>query len=167
MKQLSSKKRAMLTQSNGKQNGFSLIEVLITAIIISFGVLGLISLQLSELRNTRSALVNSQATLLIADITERVRANATQFNAYATLDAKNNDCKTKACTAGDLVASDLYSWQTRLAATLPSGEGEISADDDTLTISIHWDESNNGAVGKNCPPISAEDLSCLGVTISI
>lgn len=167
MRHIAANNRHKLAQTNAQQKGFSMVEVLIASIIIAFGILGVISLQLSELRNTRNALVHSQATMLIADITETIRANAAQFESYATLSAEDNDCKSAACTQADIVESDLFNWTDRLTKTLPSGRGIISASAAVMTISIHWQEGNTGATGVNCPPESADDLNCLKVEINI
>jgi type IV pilus assembly protein PilV len=153
-----------------KQQGFSLIEILITSVIVSISVLGLVSLQLSELRNTRNALISSQASILLTDISERIRANPTQVASYdlahaATLQAVN--CKTKDCTPAQLAAYDLYTWQAMLKQSLPSGGGTVTPAGSSLTISIRWDQNLDGSTKLNCPPKSDQDLDCLQITISI
>lgn len=162
--------KVKLTYHAIKKNGFSLIEILITSVIVSIGVLGLVSLQLSELRNTRNALVSSQAVMFLSDITERIRANPTQFASYdidhGVVPLEVN-CKTQACTPAELVQFDLVTWQTLLKQNLPAGGGAITLAGSTLTISIRWDQDLSGSTKLNCPPQSDADLDCLQVTISI
>jgi type IV pilus assembly protein PilV len=55
--------------------GFTLIEVLVTIIIVSIGLLGLAGLQINGLRANMSSEARSKATLLASDIIERMRAN--------------------------------------------------------------------------------------------
>lgn len=56
-------------------SGFTLIEVLITVVILSIGLLGMAGIQLQGLRGTTSSTTRSQATILANDIAERIRMN--------------------------------------------------------------------------------------------
>src|SRR5690606_3184429 len=58
-----------------RENGFTLIEVLVTVIVLAIGLLGLAALQFSGLRYTHSAYQRSQATILTNDIIDRMRVN--------------------------------------------------------------------------------------------
>jgi type IV pilus assembly protein PilV len=55
--------------------GFTLIEVLVTIVVVSIGLLGLAGLQINGLRANVSSEARSKATLLANDIIERMRAN--------------------------------------------------------------------------------------------
>ncbi len=72
-----------------KNSGFTLIEVLITVIVVSIGLLGLAGLQISGLRANMSSEDRSKATLLANDIAERMRANplGVASNQYASIDS--------------------------------------------------------------------------------
>ena len=61
--------------------GFSLIEVLISIIILSFGLLGMVGLQAAALQANRDARLQSVATTLGRELAERMRGN----KAIATL----------------------------------------------------------------------------------
>ena len=56
-------------------SGFTLIEVLISMLILAVGLLGLAGLQATGLRNNLSAYNRSQATQLAYDMADRMRAN--------------------------------------------------------------------------------------------
>lgn len=56
-------------------SGFTLIEVLITVVILSIGLLGMAGIQIQGLRGTTGSAVRSQATILANDIAERIRMN--------------------------------------------------------------------------------------------
>ncbi|MDH5649150.1 MAG: type IV pilus modification protein PilV [Gammaproteobacteria bacterium] len=67
----------------GKQSGLTLIEVLITLVIISVGLLGIAALQLISKQSSFESLQRSTATALASEILERMRANP-NANALAT-----------------------------------------------------------------------------------
>jgi len=58
-----------------KHKGFTLIEVLVSMIVLAIGLLGLAGLQMSSLRNNLSAYHRSQATQLAYDMADRMRTN--------------------------------------------------------------------------------------------
>ena len=55
--------------------GFSLIEVLISIIILSFGLLGMVGLQAAALQANRDARLQSVATTLGRELAEKMRGN--------------------------------------------------------------------------------------------
>ena len=55
--------------------GFTLIEVLIALVIISFGLLALATMQLTSIQYSNSAKQRAQATFFAYDILDRMRAN--------------------------------------------------------------------------------------------
>ena len=55
--------------------GSSLIEVLITLLIFSIGMLGMAAMQLNALQGTSDSAQRSQSTWILQDIAERIRAN--------------------------------------------------------------------------------------------
>ena len=57
------------------QTGFSLIEVLISIIILSFGLLGLVGLQAAALQGNRDARLQSTAVSLARELAEMMRSN--------------------------------------------------------------------------------------------
>ncbi len=128
--------------------GFTLIEVLVTVIILAVGLLGLAGLQTTGLRSNLSAYHRSQATQLAYDIADRMRANKTAANNYLTsfMTPANasiqNDCSTTSntCTAADMAENDLFQWNQFLtsASTLPGGTATITVAGRIYTIQITW-----------------------------
>lgn len=57
------------------ETGSSLIEVLVALLIFSVGILGLSAMQLNALRGVSDSSQRSQATWIMQDIAERIRAN--------------------------------------------------------------------------------------------
>lgn len=64
-----------MTRTRLNQSGSSLIEVLITLLIFTVGMLGLAALQLNALQGSSSSAQRSQSTWILQDIAERMRAN--------------------------------------------------------------------------------------------
>ena len=60
--------------------GFTLVEVMVTIVVVSIGLLGLAGLQISGLRANMSSEARSKATLMANDIIERMRANPLGLN---------------------------------------------------------------------------------------
>jgi len=102
----------------GTQIGFSLIEILISLLILSIGLLGLGGLQLSSLKSANNAHFRTVASLAATDLVDRMRANplAVANNNYAA-SLSTQHCDTSLakvceaaneCSAEDLAKYDLY-----------------------------------------------------------
>ncbi len=153
------------------KSGFTLIEVLISILVLSFGLLGLAGLQALGLKNNVSAYHRGQATQLAYDMADRIRANIEEAkksntSIYNTLAASSanvqNSCKAApGCTTSELAQNDLYEWNESIKI-LPSGSGQINLADQSVTIKpagatpavktkvtvctiiITWDDDRNG-----------------------
>lgn len=154
------------------QTGFTLIEVLIAMIILAIGLLGLAALQTTNLRNNLAAYNHGQATQLLYDISDRMRANGkTVASSYVTTGTDalsgsiNTACKPSCtaanvctisgtCTPTNMATNDLLEWKNAIAsANLPMGKGIIAptATAGIYTLSITWDDDRNGVVNGNDP----------------
>jgi type IV pilus assembly protein PilV len=139
----------------GMQRGFTLIEVLVTVIILAIGLLGLAGLQLGGLRYSFSAYQRSQATIMANDIVDRMRANRTVAEAGAYDidigdDPDDQDCSGVGanCTTADMADADLFDWKQALADILPAGDGSIVNNGGTFTITIQWDDTRGEEAPK-------------------
>ena len=116
-------------------SGFTLLEVLISIVVIAFGLLGIAGLQAFALKNNQSAGQRMTTTMLANDMVERVwssninyrpRYSEPNLSAYKS---PVSSCLTPAgCTPDQLVSNDLAEWQARVAASLPSGAGIVCKD---------------------------------------
>ena len=66
---------ALPLSSSSRVRGFSLLEVLISVIVLSFGVLGMVGLQAAALKSNRDARLQSEALGLARELAEIMRAN--------------------------------------------------------------------------------------------
>ena len=118
------------------QHGFSMIEVLITVLILAIGLLGLAGLQSTGIRANHSAYLRSQATILAYDIADRMRANRTDalVGAYTVGLGSTS-------TGSSMPAQDIIAWKNNLDAMLPEGDGVISSTNgNRFTITVQWDD---------------------------
>jgi type IV pilus assembly protein PilV len=117
------------------QSGFGLVEVLVALVILSVGLLGIASLQLTALKNVGSSMERSQAVIQTYSYLEVLRTdagNATTLSVPLTCDEEN------------LVASQVVQrkWISELRASL--GEqacGMAECVGRQCTITIQWDDS--------------------------
>jgi len=58
-----------------KQHGLTMLEILVTIVVVSVGLLGIAGLQIAGLKGTRNSDYRTQATILANDMAERIRAN--------------------------------------------------------------------------------------------
>lgn len=123
------------------QVGATLIEVLVAVVVLSIGLLGLAGLQATSIQANQGAYYRSQASILAADITDRMRANRKAVLAGDYNLAELTSSYTTTTTRKD---KDLNQW-IALVAQLPKGKGRIERDNATglVTITINWDESRS------------------------
>lgn len=154
----------------GVQCGVSLIEVLVAIVIASIGLLALAGVSTSSIRYTKMSQYRGTATLLANDLGERIRANSAGIASYALGSnfatqaalpaAPAQLCHpvpvtlpnpyTVTCTAAQLAADDLQSWQVRLRNQLPEGSAYIAIQNvqNAADVWIVWRD----------PAVAADDL---------
>jgi len=122
-----------------RQGGATLIEVLVSVVLLSFGIVGLAGLQMNGTKFNHSSYLRSQGTALAYDLADRVRANLCANNqicaAYLTGQADLFDGNADQRCAeglGDLVnsdamaAADVNQWKHCLEDRLPEGRGVVT-----------------------------------------
>jgi type IV pilus assembly protein PilV len=153
-----------------RQRGDTMIEVLVTIIIIAVGVLGTAALQVTTLKNLNSSHSASVATIVAQDFSERMRANPDGNYIHDSAPAPVASCVTAACTAQGLANYDMDTWWTQVIAVLPSGTGEVellAGSANIFVLTVRWDEDRSGSTGETCPKASAADLECFQLNITI
>lgn len=147
-----------------RHHGFTLIEVLISMLILAIGLLGMAALMMSSLQANQGAALRSTATILTYDIADRMRSNnATAANSanYATLNpatAALPACHGSAagCGAADQVQQDLFEWSANLQAGLPGSNGIIQRiNNNNFCVVIFWTEPAEVGTGTPCGQAAA------------
>lgn len=115
-----------------------MIEILVSIVVISLGLLGLAGLQALSLRNNQVSHYRSIATQQAYDMGDRIRANlvgvqAGRYNnlsgTLAALQATDPACVTTGCTPAQMATTDFLQWRTVNNALLPNGGGTVCLDD--------------------------------------
>lgn len=73
--------------SRSGESGFSLLEVLVSTVVVAVGVLGFLALQVSAINSNQNGYFRGQATVVADDIIARLRANRTYVGTLAASDA--------------------------------------------------------------------------------
>ena len=101
-------------------------------------------------------------------MSDRIRANISEFNNYNGIDTTNNyaqDCMTAACSNAQMRVADAADWSTMIG-NLPGGRGMITNNADGLLVTVMWDDEGTGANGTNCGPDPAVDLTCYTLAVA-
>ncbi len=67
-----------------RPSGFSLLEVLVTMLLVAFGLLGLAAMETRMMNSSNESFQRSQAVAILADMTARMKAAGTNANSYVT-----------------------------------------------------------------------------------
>jgi type IV pilus assembly protein PilV len=128
-----------------RADGFSLIEVLVSIVILSFGLLGMVGMQAASLQSNRDARLQSTAVVMARELAETIRGNRVEgvkqiSNPYlgsfsspmvATTASYclNVATGTTACTdTADIANAQMTEWLTRLDSELPGARVDICFD---------------------------------------
>ncbi|GAB3390640.1 type IV pilus modification protein PilV [Lysobacter fragariae] len=116
-----------------------MLEVLISVVVLAFGMLGIASMQLAALRNSQSSLERNQATTQTYAILDAMRANLS----VARIGGYNLTTMTCAVpNAGTLAQNDLHNWITSLKATMgDSACAKVVCGGVDCEISVQWNDS--------------------------
>lgn len=112
-----------------RQRGATLIEVLVTIVIVAFGLLGLAGLQMRMQMSEMEAYQRSQALMLANDIASRIAANRLNSASYITASAVGTGANCSTTYSGTTRAQiDLKEWCNAL-----KGAGEALASGGSTT----------------------------------
>jgi len=114
--------------------GFTLIEVMISIVVLSVGLLGIAMMQVHGMNFTTGAYARTQASYLAYEILDEMRMSATPAN-YVSTNSTGN--------CSPLVVSDsnnLACWYTQIksATVMPKGGACISSASGIYTVEVYW-----------------------------
>jgi type IV pilus assembly protein PilV len=121
------------------QTGFGLVEVLVALLIVSIGLLGIASLQITALKNTGSSMERSQAVIQTYSYLEVLRANRARAVIFEL------DVPVMTCDPENLAETKVEQreWLQQLHDTLgPESCGQVKClGGGKCTITVQWDDS--------------------------
>lgn len=131
-----------------------MFEVMIAVFVLSIGLLGHSKIQALSVRATADANLRTQATFLLNEMMERMRANrpAADSNYYATIDYAAIDCAAAPakicsdgaagsaveCNAGEIADEDAIHWFCNVQDTMPDGNVLVSETASVYSIQVGW-----------------------------
>lgn len=141
---------------------FTLIEVLISVLIMSVGVLGATGLQLRGLDANRNAFFRIEATQLASDIVNRIQVNPSTLYGpvtFTTAPSSAIDCTINNCTPVEMAAYDTTQWLCSINSTdstddstysacsdlgivgsLPNGQASLTKTGNEYSIIVQWSD---------------------------
>lgn len=124
--------------------GMTLIEVLISLLVMSVGILGLATLQAASINYNAAANQRSHATVLAYDMADRMRANrqAALGGAYDIAFQSPAPACAAPSLAGNVATQDISTWRSAIACRLPSSTGSIARNGIEVTLTVLWDDSH-------------------------
>ncbi len=153
-----------------KQLGITLIEVLVTVLILAIGGLGIASMQLAGLKYTNGAYARTQSVILANDMINKIQSNRTfaldlnndgtfgnnepyTIPTFGSIITSTKDCTQDECDTQELADYDLSTWLDEVARVLPAGRGRITLinqpnagiTERQFNISLQWREVANSS----------------------
>jgi len=142
------------------QSGVTLIEVMVSMLIMTLALVAMAALQSSTLKYQLGSNQRAVLSVLLADFAERVRSNLTfvQTNPalYQVSDALpadppalDKDCggASATCSAAELAAYDMSQWRTAVRRDLPNGAVQVSGSPVTgMKVSFIWSDKDYNSV---------------------
>lgn len=141
------------------QRGFSLIEVLVSLLVLAFGVLGMAGMQSMGIYNTELGRYNSRAAIQAGSIAAAMKADVAYWGTPPTSVQVQGSSVTggpatyngtcvypSVCTPAQLAYYDLATWGNDIATNLPGGTMAIACNltvsPAVCTVTISWFEKN-------------------------
>ncbi len=138
--------------------GFSMLEVLITILILSLGLLGMAGLITTGMKSNATAHFRSIAIHQTQDIADRMRANLAGvrsgvYDNLTTAIPASNDCVAAGCDTTQMAVYDHAQWNTANANLLPNGRGTVVGDlANGYVITMMWAEKDRGGGCQGAVP---------------
>jgi type IV pilus assembly protein PilV len=148
----------------GKQKGFGLLEVMITMLIMSYGLLALAYMETWGFRYAQDSGSRTQAFLIAYDIMDRIRvsginASSTEIPTLVAAPAESISCTHTTSS----VENDRNCFYTQIRDKLPTAAGKItlvnSSTPQTIHVTIAWVDRFADAFAGNDSSLSISECT--------
>lgn len=163
--------------------GFSLVEVMVSMVILSIGLLGIGGLQAGVARYKVNSWARAALSGLYSDFADRVRMNtdvaganfitgvpgASQYVLNSTWAAQQGstpatpspNCETAVCTTAERATYDMAVWRQLIRAKLPQGSALVSGDRrDSFQVTLMWFDKEMTDLGGNSDSQLVSSATC-------
>ena len=162
-----------------------MIEVLVSLVIVAFGLLGLLGLQARALTFQKDSFDGRAAAELANQISDRIKSNMLGFRDRLYTDDMNPNPPTAdqpivfggcanpaACTAAEIATRDQARWQEEVRRRLPTAAVYLVPDNANpagwprfVTVTIAWQEPLQAPVAQGGVPVF--DQVCADVRLNL
>jgi len=147
-------------KKNKHAEGFTLLEVMLTVVLLAIGFLIAAKMQVHSLRSSQSSQMQANALLISSEIMDKMRNNPAgvengHYDNKSTSADTVTPCEASGCTPAQLAAQDLFELSAHfvdvrgmgtgyipslpgVSATAPASATISDPVDDVYTISINW-----------------------------
>jgi type IV pilus assembly protein PilV len=163
--------------------GFSMIEVLVTMLVVSIGLLGIAKMQAAAVSNTQVARVRSLIALQAGSLASFMHGNpgywangptsftatgATITDATGVLTVTSPDCASAVCTPAQLAAYDVHYWVDKFNGQFPSYTAAVNCAGTSVTcnITLTWVE-NYIAINRSTAALTAGQTATQSFTLYV
>ena len=129
---------------NKKVCGSSLIEVMVSLLVLAIGLLGVLGMQVQSLKSNQNAYLYSQAAFLANDIYESINLfsdDASDFSialSSSTPTLPNCTSSDSSCSKNDVIQWAQSAWRTNVENLLPGGKGAVVLNNGAYEIQIQF-----------------------------
>ena len=155
--------------------GFSLIEVLVAIVVLSFGLLGMVGMQAFALQSNQEARLQGQAAVLARELAEMMRGNkvvgsdpSSTNNFYLgtftvgnlSMGSNASYCSganalTPCATPADVAKAEITDWLNRVNTELPGARVTVCLDGAPF--------DTNGMPQWACTPTGADEIAVIKI----
>ena len=145
--------------SRSRHNGFTLIESMIAAVILTIGLLALTGMQSFSLRKNVDANNQTRVTNLAADMLERIQFNRRKAANYHGINVSSSTTTCPTVATDVMANGDCTQWRTLLLSSnlqniagtvtlnpIPPATDPLGLNRRTVTVVVTWNEVASGEV---------------------
>jgi type IV pilus assembly protein PilV len=163
----------MKITSKKSQSGATLIEALVSILVMSLGLLGVAGIQLNAIAYQKGSWSTNRVAETVNDFSERIRANPTGasngnylYNTanYTTIKAATftpNNCRTSGtyCSTAQIASDDIAGLVTKAQDILPGGAAQVAGDSSTgFVVTVMYFDKD--FVNSSTPPVLQSSPTC-------